>query len=80
MGAKARKSETELEVVATARADVPLPSVPARFWNWAMPHINTFAHEGARSLGRQLGPIVKWLIVGGGVVAVAQVVAAALQN
>lgn len=83
MGAKARKSEVKEVAQLPPRNSLRLAvSSETSLRDWMKPHLNTFAHESAKSIGRQVGPTLKWVVVGmatsGSAVAIAGVISGVL--
>lgn len=56
----------------------PVPARPVRLLTVAAPYLDILARESAKSIGRQMGPTLKWVVVGlvtsGGAVTIASVI------
>ena len=65
MREKTRKSEVK-EVVQLPPRNSPRLAVSRQtsLRDWMKPHLNTLAHESAKPIGRQVGPTLKWVVVG----------------
>jgi hypothetical protein len=63
MGAKARKAEVKEVVRQPPRYSPPLRVRLVGVRAWLMPHLDTLAHESAKSIGKHMGPILKWSVV-----------------